>query len=90
MTNYGNNIDVLGEVLPYQHPRGVGRGTLVFSYIRRLAPSLVVQNFEFQYFLWFQKKGYIGGMTKWWIFWGFISNLDYFGEGHFFTFYGFS
>ena len=31
---------------------GVGWGTLIFSYIRRLEPFLGVQNFELQYLFW--------------------------------------
>ena len=34
-------------------PRG---GTLIFSYICRLGPFFLVQNFEFQYFFGFSKK----------------------------------
>ena len=33
-----------------------GGGTLIFSYIRRLGSCIVVQNFEFQYFLGFSEK----------------------------------
>ena len=36
-------------------------GTLIFSYIRRLGPSLRVQNFEFKYFGFFQKNEYVLG-----------------------------
>ena len=39
-------------------PRG---GTLIFSYIRRLGPFFGGQNFEFQYFLGFQKNEYFFG-----------------------------
>ena len=31
-------------------PQGLGGGTLIFSYIRRLGPFWGVQNFDFQYF----------------------------------------
>ena len=43
-------------------PGGGGRGgTLIFSYIRRLGPFFWGQNFEFQYFLGFQKNKYFFG-----------------------------
>ena len=41
-------------------PEG-GGGTLIFSYIRRLGPFFWVQNFEFRYFLGFQKNKYFLG-----------------------------
>ena len=42
----------------YFSPGEGGGGTLIFSYIRRLGSFLGVQNFEFQYFLGFQKNKY--------------------------------
>ena len=57
-------------------------GTLMFSYIRRLGPFLEVQNFEFQYFLGFQKNEYFSGMKVLWIslryLCGVITKLDHF------------
>ena len=53
------------------------RGTLNFSYIRRLGPFIGVQTFEFQYFLGFQKK---------YIFWGsedFVDLWDHHKSGLF-------
>ena len=49
-----------------------GGGTLIFSYIRRLGPFFLGQNFEFQYFLGgFQKKNIFLGLKILWIFfWG--------------------
>ena len=45
-------------------------GTLVFSYIRRLGPSLEVQNFEFQLGV-FKIMNIFGGIKILWIFfWG--------------------
>ena len=38
------------------HPWGVGGGTQIFSYIRKLGSFLGSQNFEFQYFLRFSEK----------------------------------
>ena len=43
------------------HPQG-GGGTLIFSRIRRLGLLFWVQNFEFQYFLGFQKNKYFLGV----------------------------
>ena len=37
-------------------PHGVGEGTLVFSYIRRLGSFLGVQHFDSQFFFWFSEK----------------------------------
>ena len=45
----------------YNPQGGGGGGTLIFSYIRRLGPFFLVQNFEFQYFLGFQKNKYFFG-----------------------------
>ena len=54
---------------------GVGGGTLIFSYIRRLGSLFWVQNFEFQYFFGFFFRKMIifwgAGMKILWIFfWG--------------------
>ena len=51
-------------------PRG---DTLIFSYIRRLRPFLMVQNFEFQYFWGFSEKRIF--------FWGYEVFVDFFFEG---------
>ena len=53
------------------------RGTQIFSYLHRLWSYLGVQNFEFQYFLGFQKNKYFGGMNILWILFGVITKLDY-------------
>ena len=52
-------------------PRGGGgggrKGTLLFSYIRRLESFFLVQNFEFEYFWGFQKKYFVdifGGSSQ--------------------------
>ena len=74
--------------------KGVGvRGTLIYSYIRRLGPFLGVQNFEFQY-LWVIRKMiffFLGrGMKFFWIFSlgrGSLKNWTTF-EGHFYVFWG--
>ena len=44
-------VTTRGESLPQG-------GTLIFSYIRRLGPFFLVQNFEFRYVLGFQKNKY--------------------------------
>ena len=56
-----------------------GRGTLIFSYIRRLGLFSVVQHFEFQYFgFFFRKLNILGGMKILWIFiFWFVTKLDY-------------
>ena len=62
-------------------PAGGGGGTLISSYIRRLGSFFGVQNFEFHYFLGFQKNEYFLGYEdfvdifgrssqNWTIFWG--------------------
>ena len=52
---------------------GGGRGSLIISYIRRLGLFFGVQNFEFQYFLGFQKTEF---------FWGYEDFGDiFFGGG---------
>ena len=57
-------VTTRGESLPQG-------GTLIFSYIRRLGPFFLVQNFEFRYFMGFQKNKYFWGMRILWIFfWG--------------------
>ena len=43
---------------------GAQGGTLIFSYIRRLGSFLGVQNFEFHYFLGFQKNEYFLGYEE--------------------------
>ena len=46
---------------------GGGKGTLLFSYIRRLESFLLVQNFEFKYFWGFQKNYFVdifGGSSQ--------------------------
>ena len=48
-------------------------GTLIFSYIRRLGTFFWVQNFEFKYFLGFQKNLYFFGCEDFVdIFWGHL------------------
>ena len=44
-----------------QGTRPPSGGTLIFSYIRRLWSFFWVQNFEFQYFLCFQKNKHLFG-----------------------------
>ena len=52
-------------------PEASTGGILVFSYIRRLGSFFGVQNFEFQYFLGFQKNKYLLGYEDFVdIFWG--------------------
>ena len=58
-------------------PPGVGGGTLIFSYKRRLGSFFWVQNFEFQYFWGFRKMNIFWGMKILWIFLGVITKLDY-------------
>ena len=57
-------------------PRGGGGGTLIRSYMRRPGSCLGVQNFEFQYFLGFQEKIFLGGIKILWIFFLVITKLD--------------
>ena len=52
---------------------GGGGGSLIFSYIRRLGPFFWAQNFEFRYFLGFQKYRY---------FWGYGNFVDIFWGHH--------
>ena len=47
----------------------------MFSYIHRLGPFLEVQNFEFQYFLGFQKNEYFSGMKVFFWYEGFAISL---------------
>ena len=67
---------------------------MIFSYIRRLGTFFGVQNFVFQFYLFFFFEG--GGFRKinifWgvkilWIFFGVITNWTIF-RGHFYAFYG--
>ena len=63
-----------------------GGGTLIFPYIRRLGPFLGVQNFEFRYFLGFQKNKYFLGYENVVdIFLGSSQNWTIF-RGHFYAF----
>ena len=69
---------------------GGGRGTLVFSYIRRLGSKFWgVQNFEFQYFLFgfSEKNNIFWGMKILWIFFlgGSSQNWTIF-SAHFYAF----
>ena len=67
------------------NPQG---GTLVFSYIRRLGTFSWVQNFEFKYFLGFQKFFYFFGCEDFVdIFLGSSQNWTIF-RGHLYAFYG--
>ena len=51
--------------------------TLTFLYIRRLGLFFWVQNFEFQYFLGFSKKNFLGYEDFVDIFWGVTTKLAY-------------
>ena len=57
----------------------------MFSYICRHGSFLGVQNFEFQYFLGFQKNEYFWGMKTLWMFLGSSPNRSIF-RGHFYAF----
>ena len=59
-----HNIFILiayAQIVSYKHPNPRGKGTLILSYIHRLGLFFWVQNFEFQYFLGFQKNDYCFG-----------------------------
>ena len=61
-------------------------GTLIFLYIRRLGSFVLVQNFEFQYFLGFQKNEYFLGYEDFRdIFLGSSQNWTIF-RSHFYAF----
>ena len=52
-TSYGVYIS---QFIRFARASSPQRGTLIFSYIRRLGPFFWVQNFEFRYFLGFSEK----------------------------------
>ena len=52
-------------------------GTLIFSHIRKLRSFFGIQNFEFQYFLVFQKNEYFLGYEDYVDIFGGITKLDY-------------
>ena len=53
------------------------RGTLIFSYTRRLGSFFWFEILNFNIFLGFQKNKYFWGMKILWIFLGVITKLDY-------------
>ena len=57
-----------------------GEGTLIFPYIRRLGPFVVVQNFKYQYFGGFQEKMiFLGWIYKYFVdIFGVITKMDLF------------
>ena len=55
------------------------KGTLVFSYIRRLKQFLGFKIFGFNIFGSFRKMNIFWGMIKFWIFLGVITKLECFG-----------
>ena len=61
------------------------KGTLVFSYIRRLKQFLGFKIFGFNIFGSFRKMNIFWGMIKLWIFLGIITKLECFG-GRFYKF----
>ena len=52
-------------------------GTLIVSYIRRLGSSLGFKILNFNIVWVFRKMNIFGGMKILWIFFGFITQLDY-------------
>ena len=56
---------------------GVGGGTLIFSYIRRLVSFYLVQILNFNIFGGFQKNKYFFGYEDFMDIFGVITKLDY-------------
>ena len=74
------------DIMMAARSQGGGGGTQIFSYIRKLGPFFGVQNFEFRYFLGFQKNNFFWGYENFVdIFWGSSHNWTIF-RGHFYIF----